>query len=101
MEAVNLEYRKIIDVLGIEIYNFYESIERNEWYTTKEIYSKFLDMYPEKKNYTTQTRLTRAFSIYCDYKKMKQYKSTMAGITKIMLSELEKKQEIIDDELPF
>jgi len=87
MPLKNLDYRKTIDAITIEVFNFYESIDRNEWYLTKDLYQKFINMFPDRAKYISQTKLTRYFSIYCKYQELEGRKATHSGLTKLMIED--------------
>jgi hypothetical protein len=93
MPTVNLEFKKVINEITQELYNFFEGLNRNEYYTTKALYEEFIAQYPEKRNYITQNKMTINISRYCKYLNFELDKVTSGGITKIKIITNEQPQQ--------
>ena len=94
MPLKNLDFRKIVDAISIELFNFFEGVKHNEWIKSKELYDSFILMYPDKKNAVTQTRITRSFKQYCKFKEFELNESTSAGITKYYIKSNQQEEDI-------
>jgi hypothetical protein len=103
MPTKNLEYRKIISEIGMECYQFFETLERNEWKNIKSLYDSFLISYPEKSKTFTQNRLTISVKKYAKYHKLEVDIRYSAGVGSLFIADpsLLKKKETSDvwDEL--
>jgi len=68
---VNLEQKKLIDATSEEFIEFAEELQEENWYGRKEIYAKFLEMYPE---YDSKNLQQKTFSAWLKiYAKLKGY----------------------------
>ena len=87
MKTVNLKLRKLIDQVGNEMIDFCDSLTRNEYYKTKDLFDKFIVMFPEKRNYITQYKLTSKIKDYCKFHKLGCSNPTSGGISKLMIED--------------
>ena len=101
MPTVNLAYRKLITQIGNEMINFCDSLERNEYYKTKELFDKFIIMYPERRNFVTQNKITANIKYYCKFNKLNCLNPTTGGISKIMIEDYSTEAKEKDSEFPF
>jgi hypothetical protein len=102
MPTFNLAYRKLVTQIGNEMINFCDSLERNEYYKTKDLFDRFIGMYPERRNFTTQNKITANIKYYCKFKELNCLNPTTGGISKIMLEDTKHiKEENEEEILPF
>jgi hypothetical protein len=101
MPTVNLAYRKLVTQIGNEMINFCDSLERNEYYKTKELFDKFIVMYPERRNFVTQNKITANVKYYCKFNKLNFMNPTSGGISKIMIQDNNKSDKELESILPF
>ena len=70
MPTINLEYRKLLDEIGVEMLQFFETLTFEKEYKVKDTYERFLDEYPEmKKRNISQKLVTQRLGRYCKHKK--------------------------------
>jgi hypothetical protein len=102
MPLKNLDYRKLIDEISIEMHRYFDSLPRNEFLDVKKVYANLLDSYPELKRYNIkQNKMTINFKKYCVYYKFDHDVNYNGGIGKLIIKEMEKenKTEIFDEPL--
>ena len=81
MPLLNLDYRKVLDEVGQEMYNFFEGITRNENHNVKDVFFRLMDSYPElKKRNVSQNLMTKRLRKYCEFKKQEFSLSYSGGI---------------------
>lgn len=96
----NLGIRKLKDKIGNELFSFVETIEKNEWLSTKDIYDKFMIAYPELKKFNyTQNKLTIGLNAYIDFYKLPHETRKSNGVTKFMLKETPQQNEPIERDI--
>lgn len=79
MPLVNLDFRKMLDEVGQEMYNFFEGISLGEDHNVKEVYLRLMDSYPElKKRNVSQNLMTKRLKRYCQYKDL-EFKLNYSG----------------------
>jgi hypothetical protein len=100
MTTVNLKQRKLIDAIGTEMIQFLDSINRNEYLRTKDLYDRFIISYPEKRNFTTQNKMTSSVKAYCKFHKLNCHNPISGGISKIMIEDANY-VNIDNEETPF
>lgn len=101
MPTVNLAYRKLVTQIGNEMINFCDSLNRNEYYKTKELFDKFIIMYPERRNFVTQNKITASVKYYCKFNKLNCLNPTAGGISKIMIEDVNQEVKEKESILPF
>jgi hypothetical protein len=103
MKTVNLKLRKLIDQVGNEVIDFCDTLRRNEYHKTKDLFDRFLLMFPEKRNHITQYRLTSKVKEYCKFHKLVCHNPTSGGISKIMIEDPNYVNDDFEDnnDLPF
>jgi len=87
MATVNLKQRKLIDAIGTEMIMFLDSLKRNEYFKTKDLYDRFIVSYPERRNYVTQNKMTSSIKAYCKFHKLNCHNPISGGISKIMIED--------------
>jgi hypothetical protein len=101
MPTINLEFRKVMDDIGKEMYQFFETLQMNKDYNVKETYMRLLDNYPElkKRNNVTQILMTTRLKKYCNFKdyKFKLNYSGGIGIFEIIKLENPFENEVSDE----
>jgi hypothetical protein len=106
MPTVNLQYRKLLDDISIEMFNFFEGVEVGVFHLTKDLYDKYLEAYPEKRKFTMQNKVTGSFKKYGEFKGYEVKSAKSGGITKVGLFEnvndkYDNYNTYIEDEDPF
>lgn len=106
MPTVNLQYRKLLDEVSIELFTFFDGVQVNEYYYTKDLYDNFLDQYPEKRKFMTQNKVTGSFRKYGQFKGFEVKSSKSGSVTKIGMFEktdieFDNFNNSIEDEDPF
>jgi hypothetical protein len=101
MPTVNLQYRKLLDDISIELFNFFEGIEIGTYHFTKNLFDRFLEMYPEKRKFTTQNKVTSSFKKYGEFKGYEVKSAKSGGITKVALIKHEEENIDINEDEPF
>jgi hypothetical protein len=103
MPLKNLDYRKLIDEISIEMHRYFDSLPRNEFLDVKKVYANLLDSYPELKRYNIkQNKMTINFKKYCVYYKLDHDVNYNGGIGKLIIKEKEKENKTeIFEEPPF
>lgn len=86
MPLNNLNIRKILDQVGQELFQFFENLELNKTLSVKELYDKFLILYPEKRNKFSQTTITKNIQKYAKYKEYECKITRPGGNTHIMIT---------------
>lgn len=94
MPVKNLNFRKLVDDISSEFYNFMESLKYNEWKTTKDLYDDFLITYPEKRQLITQNKVTISYKKFCQYHGIEIEESRNGGVTKLMMVKKEQEEDI-------
>jgi hypothetical protein len=92
MPVKNLDFRKMIDTIGNDFYQFFEGLERNEFKRVKELYDDFIMQYPERKKDITQNRLTINYKRYAAFQGYEVDDQRSGGITKLRM--VDTKQDI-------
>jgi hypothetical protein len=87
MPTTNLAYRKIITEIGSESFNYFDSLERNEWLNIKKVFDNFLHSYPEMSKYFTQNKLTINVKKYCKYHDLECEVRYSGGIGKMYIAD--------------
>jgi hypothetical protein len=95
MPLKNLTIRKIYNEIGEEMYNFFDALELDKMYSSKDLYDRILLLYPEKKIRLSQHLITRNITKFCKYKNYELLSRRPGGVTHFVL------RKNIDDEIPF
>jgi len=85
MPTVNLKERKLINDLGVEMIQFCETIEKDEWHKVFDLFLKFQQMYPEKKNTITQNKITIGVKAWCKNQGYTYQGKRNKGIAKLII----------------
>ncbi len=103
-QRVNLDQKKLIEATTEEFVEFAEELQPDTWYARKEIYNKFLEIYPEYDNKTLQQKTfsswIKIFARLNGYKLItKKSRNDRLFTFKILRGE-EKNEDIIKHPLP-
>jgi hypothetical protein len=86
MPLKNLDFRKLVNEIGNEMHLHFQTIRKNEWHATKDVYENLLSYYPElKKRNITQNKMTINFRKFCEYYKHEYKTTTSGGISKLII----------------
>jgi len=99
MPTNNLAYRKIISDIGNECYQYFETLDRNDWLNIKKVYDGFLIAYPEKNKRFTQNKLTINVKKYAKYHNLEVDVRYSAGIGSLFIKGEQKQTEKKDDDI--
>jgi len=100
MPTKNLAYRKLVDEITFECYQFCEGIKVNEYQNVKKLFDSFVLQFPEKSRIITQKKLTSNIKKYCKFNNLGFDLRYSAGVGKLMIIN-EKAGEPEDDSAPF
>ena len=104
MPLKNLDYRKLIDIIGQEMNIFFGGLKKNEHLSIKMTYDDLMDGFPElRKRNISQNLVTRNLKKYCEYHTFELETAYSGGVGKFIINapEEESKEEPQDlwDEL--
>lgn len=100
MPTINLKTRKLINEVGSELLQFFDTLNFNEWYDTKSLYSMFCTHFPEKSRFVTQYKITTSIKKWAKHKDLELLNPTSGGVSKVYIGS--NTTEIKDDnEMPF
>jgi hypothetical protein len=88
MPLKNLGIRKLLDNIGQEMYEFFDNLEINVNLSIKDLYDKYLEIYPEKKNRVSQNSITKSIKKYAGFKEYECIISRPGGITHVLLNSM-------------
>lgn len=101
MPTKNLAYRKIVDEITFECYQFLEGVNRNEYHSIKTLYDNFIKQYPDVSRFITQNKLTSSLKKYSKYHNLETDVRYSGGVGKVMIIDKNINKEIENLDLPF
>jgi hypothetical protein len=104
MPLKNLDYRKLIDIIGQEMNIFFGGLKKNEHLSIKMTYDDLMDGFPElRKRNISQNLVTRNLKKYCEYHSFELETAYSGGVGKFIINapEEEPEEEPEDDFTPI
>ena len=99
MPTKNLNYRKLIDIIGNEMNIYFSGLIKNEQLNVKKTYDDLLINFPElrTKKSLTQNLMTRNLQKYCEFHNYSYDCRYSGGIGKFTITAPIKEQDVWDD----